>query len=244
MNLDEFCKSIGRLTLSNAQKAVSILWFLDQEDAGIEKTSVELTKIIRGHHIGNPNPPDLRKRIPKTGCVYTRAGSFRIREDKKDEVRSWVIDVLVGVPEAVPIDEQFLPEQIYKSIRGYIDQVGIQLNGSYFHGYFDCAAVMIRRMTETLIIESFEKLNRESEIKDGSGNYLMLRDLIDKSVASGGLPLGRSTKHALKVIKRRGDNSAHNRRYLAKKPDLDSFKDGLRLCVEELMHIADLYPKK
>ena len=241
MTLEEFCMSIGRLKLSMAQKAIAILWFFDQQESGVKKTYLELSKIIRANHIGSPNPPDLRKRIPTTGCAYRRAGYFWIREDKKDEIRSWIQDALVGMPQAVPIEEQYLPEQVYKCKRGYILQVGNQINGSYRYGYYDCAAVMIRRFTETLIIESFEKLNRESEIKGGGGDYLMLSDLIDKSVAAGGLNLGRDSKKVLKEIKQKGDYSAHNRRYIAKKTDLDSIKDGLRLCIEELMHITYLY---
>ena len=243
MTLGEFCKSIGRLGFSNAQKAVAILWFFDQQESGIEKTSAELSKEIIEHHIGNPNPASLRKLISKTGCVYTRAGSFRIREDKKNEIRGWVSDALVGIPEVVPIDEQFLPEEVFKSTRKYIDKVCIQLNGSYFHGYFDCTAVMIRRLIETLIIEAYEKEKRQTEIQDGSGNYFMLGELISRSTATGGLTLGRDAKKALKVIKKLGDRSAHNRKYNAKKLDLDGIKDGLRLCVEELMNTADLYPK-
>lgn len=244
MVLDEFCKSIGRLTLTNAQKAVAILWFWDQEEAGIEKKSRELAKEIREHHIGNPDPGQLSKSIKATKCVYTRAGLFRLREDKKDEIRSWINDALVGMPETVPFDELFLTEEVYKSTRKYINQVCIQLNGSYFKGYFDCAAVMIRRLVETLIIESFEKENRGNEIKDTNGDYWMLKKLVIKTIGSTGLTLGRNSKSALKDIRELGNLSAHNRRYIAKKSDLDKVKVGLRVCVEELMNIADLYPKK
>jgi len=38
-----------------------------------------------------------------------------------------------------------------------------------------------------------------------------------------------------------GDLSAHNRRYIARKNDLDKLKDDLRIVLEELIHIID-YP--
>ena len=38
-----------------------------------------------------------------------------------------------------------------------------------------------------------------------------------------------------------GDLSAHNRRYIARKIDLDKLKDDLRIVLEELIHIID-YP--
>lgn len=243
MTLEEFCKSIGaQIELNNAKKAVSILWYLDRENAGTQKNARELAAIIKEYNIGNPNPSQLDKFIRTTRCVYTKGGLFQIREDKKDEISSWVEDALVGIPEEISGQQQFLSEGIWKKTRGYIERVCVQLNGAYYHGYFDCAAVMSRRLVEILIIESYEELKREDEIKSSDGNYHMLGELINRANASGGLSLGMEAKKALTKIKKLGNRSAHNRRYYAKKPDLDPIRDELRICVEELLHLADLYP--
>jgi hypothetical protein len=60
---------------------------------------------------------------------------------------------------------------------GYIESVCKQLNGCFRACYYDAASVMLRRLMETLIIEAYEHLKRDGEIKDGDGNYFMLKHL-------------------------------------------------------------------
>lgn len=245
MELDTFCKRIGRIDgLTNAQKAIAILFFFDQGDPGIEKAASELAREIKNHAIGNPNPSHLAGHMRKTGCVYSQSGQFRLKQDKRDVVRSWISTALDGEPEEIDGLDQFLNQSVWKGTRGYIEKVSLQLNGCYSYGYFDAASVMIRRLVETLIIESYEKLKCEGQIKDKDSNYFMLSDLIAHTVGTSGLPLGRETKRVLKDLKVLGDRSAHSRRYNAKKPDLDRIRDGLRIVVEELLHIAGLYRGK
>ena len=98
----------------------------------------------------------------------------------------------------------------------------------------------MRRLIETLIIESYESLTRESEIKDSNNNYLMLKDLVKKVTDPGGLTLGRDAKKALQDIKELGDRSAHNRRYNAVKADLEKVQSGVRVAVDEMIKLAGL----
>ena len=107
------------------------------------------------------------------------------------------------------------PFRVSNNTRGYFEKVCKQLNGSYQFGFYDGALVMIRRAAETLIIEAYEYLQKESEIKDADGNYFMLGELVNRSSAAGGLTLGREAKAALKEIKKLGDRSTHNPRYNA-----------------------------
>ena len=44
----------------------------------------------------------------------------------------------------------------------------------------------------------------------------------------------------LRDFKNLGDLSAHNRRFNARKEDIDRVRDGLRVIVEELVHLANL----
>jgi hypothetical protein len=99
---------------------------------------------------------------------------------------------------------------------------------------------MVRRVAETLIIEAYEHLRREAEIRDSDGNYFMLGELVNRSTGAGGLTLGREAKAALKEIKKLGDRSAHNRRYNAVKADLDDVRSGVRVTADELINIASL----
>jgi len=134
----------------------------------------------------------------------------------------------------------YIPEQIWKGTRGYIEKVAVQLCGCWEQRLYDAAAVMLRRLAETLIIEAYEKLGREAEIKDRDDNYLMLGALVDKSCGLGGISLGREAKTALKEIKEHGDRSAHNRRINAVRPELERIRSGARTAVEELINVARL----
>ena len=242
MNLEDFCRWIGGVNgLTNPQKAAALLWHFDQEEPGCQKSAGELARVIKDHRIGSPNSTGLDKQLRGSRWTYVSKGRFRLRQDKKAEVRSRFEHVLTGVLTEVPVNAQFLSEQVWRPTRGYLEKVCIQLNGSFHEGFYDCAAVMIRRVIETLIIEAYESISRESEIKHSDGNYFMLGKLVEAANGNGGLSLGREAKTGLEEIKKLGDRSAHNRRYNAKKPDLDKVQDSLRIAFEELANLAGLY---
>ena len=102
---------------------------------------------------------------------------------------------------------------------------------------------MSRKLLETLIIECFEKHQITENIKNGDGNFLYLNDLITKFINQDKWSISRNTKDSLPRVKKFADLSAHNRRFNAKKGDIDQIKDDLRIIIEELIHIADLKAK-
>ncbi len=96
------------------------------------------------------------------------------------------------------------------------------------------------KFVEILIIEVYEAHNKASEIKDRNGDFLMLGDLISSILKEAGWNLQRETKRVLPEIKSLGDRSAHNRRYIAKKADVDKVIPGLRVLADDLLHLANL----
>jgi hypothetical protein len=129
---------------------------------------------------------------------------------------------------------------LVRNTRGYIERVVHQINGSYANGWYDACAVMIRRLVETLIIESFEKHRISDKIKGTGGDFLYLRDLINVTLAETSWNLSRNTKLALPRLKDVGDLSAHSRRYIAQRKDIDKLIQDLRVVVQELMTLAEL----
>jgi hypothetical protein len=140
----------------------------------------------------------------------------------------------------VPETEQVLAMAVTQNTRGYIEKIVQQANGCYEHQWYDACAVMIRRLVETLIIELYEARGKSIEIQDKDGNYLMLKDLADRITSDKCWNLGRETKQVLPLLKSLGDRSAHNRRYLAKKPDIDRVLHGLRVAADDLLHVSGL----
>jgi hypothetical protein len=137
--------------------------------------------------------------------------------------------------------ERVIPSSIVRATgRGYLLKVVHQINNCYELSCYDACAVMIRRVLETLIIETYEQKKIEAEIKDKNGNYLHLGGLIDCALKESSLHLGRKTRAALPKLKELGDSSAHGRRYNANRQDIDKLCSDLRVVVQEFVYLA--YP--
>src|SRR5262249_61595305 len=110
----------------------------------------------------------------------------------------------------------------------------------YENGWYDACAVMIRRVLETLIIETFEKHGIDSKIKNSNGDFFMFGDLIGKTINEPTWNLGRTAKQALPRLKNIGDNSAHKRLFLAHRGDIAPLLYDIRIVVQELVILAGL----
>lgn len=139
-----------------------------------------------------------------------------------------------------PETDQVIAASLVTNTRGYIERVVDQINGCYERGWFDACAVMARRLIETLIIEAFEHYRVADNAKNNSGDFLQLRDLVDKALAEKAWNLGRGTKRALPRLRELGNQSAHNRRFIAHRADIDKAIPDLRIAVQELLFLAGL----
>ena len=138
-----------------------------------------------------------------------------------------------------PSDNLF-PIDIFDNTRDYVKKTARQAILCYDYGLYDGCLVMIRRLIETLIIELFEHRELQERILDKNNNYLFCGDLIDNLLNEKKLwTIGRNAAQELPKIKKLGDLSAHNRRFNAKKSDIDSIKIGLRFVQEELVHLVN-----
>ncbi len=133
-----------------------------------------------------------------------------------------------------------IPTSLVRGTRGYIERVANQVNGAYENGWYDACAVMTRRLVETLIIEAFEHHKIADKIKNAAGEFLFLRDLVDKSLQEQAWNLTRNCKQALPKLKDIGDKSAHSRRYNAVRGDLDPLLSEIRFVVQEFLYLAKL----
>jgi hypothetical protein len=133
-----------------------------------------------------------------------------------------------------------IPRSVVRGTRGYLEKVANQVNGSYENGWYDACAVMLRRLIETLIIEAFEKYSLADKIKNANGDFLYLRDLVSACMSEPAWNLSRNCKQALPRLKDMGDRSAHSRRYLAQRGDIDPLLADIRVVVQELVFLAGL----
>jgi len=246
LSLDDFCDVLKELDRSNVEKALAILWYFDRGQPGIAKSAGQLTKVLDDHHVGTPNQTALAGGIRKSKLANETKTGFSLKPGSRKIIRDWFPD-LDGVQPTIDQKLGYLPEHIWRNTRGYVEAVCRELNGSFHNAYYNASAVMLRRLLETLIIEAYEHLSRDNEIKDAGGNYLMLTDLAERVCGENGhkgLNLGRDSKKALKEARSVGNWSAHARRFLAHAGDLTKFQAGVRLLVQELIQIAELMKRK
>ncbi len=101
---------------------------------------------------------------------------------------------------------------------------------------------MLRRFIETLIIETYIAKNIEDRIKDDDGDFVSLGALIDNARIEPAFNLSRNTKRVLIRLKKLGDLSAHNRRFVAKRSYFDELFEDLHLdmqtLIEDFIHEA------
>ena len=134
----------------------------------------------------------------------------------------------------------FFPIELFDKTRDYLKKTARQAILCYDYGLYDGCLVMIRRLIETLIIELFEKYEIKERILDKNDNYFYCGELIDQFLIEKKLwTIGRNSIQELPKIKKMGDLCAHNRRFNAKKSDIDSIKLGIRIVLEELIHLVN-----
>lgn len=147
------------------------------------------------------------------------------------------LEATLGIAKKPVVCGDLFSLEIVQNTRGYIENIAHQANACYEYSLYDASLVMIRKLLETLIIELFEKNKIEGKIKNSNDNYFYLNYLLTILTNETSWTLGRNTKTSLQKIKALGDLSAHNRRFCAKKADIDKVKDDLRIVVEELVHL-------
>jgi hypothetical protein len=137
--------------------------------------------------------------------------------------------------------QSVLPNDLVHKTRGYIERIATQINGTYENGWFDACAVMMRRLIETLIIECFEAHRISDKIKNKStGELFYLGDLVAATLTEVSWNLGRNAKRALPRLKDLGDQSAHSRRFIAHREDIDKILPDFRYVCQELIFLAGL----
>jgi hypothetical protein len=126
----------------------------------------------------------------------------------------------------------------FRDTRGYIEKVVQQINVSYDTQLYDCCAVMVRRLLETLNIENNEAKKRADEIKGSDNHFMMFSGLLGFLEKDKTINLGRQTMAGLSDFKKIADSSAHNRAFNASKKNIDDKIDGVKLAVVELRQLA------
>lgn len=149
------------------------------------------------------------------------------------------IDSELEKPLELKPSNSLYPISIFDFTRGYLTEFAKEASSCYDFGLFNSCLIMLRKITETLIIELYESKGLQSKIKNAKQDYFQLSDLINSVINEPTWKLTKIVKENLPKIKLLADSSVHSKRFSAKRPDIDSLKTNLRITFEELISHID-----
>ncbi len=225
--------------ITHVDRAVGLLLWYSQVDFSLSTSFDVLCQDMEAAGYARQNKSRLRRQLTADNRVRKQANDsfgldLRRRSIVEDQFRKH-LEI-----KHVPASDSVLPVILFQNTRGYIERVVTQINASFDTGLFDCTAVMCRRLLETLIIEVYESLGRADDLKDSDGHFKLFSGLLAILESDPSINLGRESIRGLKNFKKLGDQSAHNRRFNARRDDIVRIRDGLRLGTEELLNLAGL----
>ncbi len=231
---------------NHVKKIKFFAWFLHSQKGKQRVSAAEIKGCYDNLHL--PPPTNIS---PFLGDL-TKKSKTKSQEAIKDSNGYYLVKGVRDSFEAkygqetvdhIPKTESVLPLAVVQDTgRTYLVRIILQANGCYERGWYDACAVMMRRFMETMIIEVYEAHGKAADIKDSSGNFLMLRDLLNKFQNDSTWNLQRDTKRLISEVKALGDSSAHARRFIAIKDDTDKLlqNNRYRVAAEDLLHLAKL----
>lgn len=194
----------------------------------------EELKISKYSNIPQYLSSNSKKARGKTPKFILQKGTYHLERSHKNK-----IDEAIGKAKALVVSDNYFPSDLFDNTRQYLKSIAGQASSCYDVGLYDACSVMTRKLLEVLIIEAFEKHKIAHKIQNSNGNFFYLSDLIDKFTIESAWIVSRNAKTSIPSLKKMGDLSAHNRRYIARKGDIDKVKDDLRIVLEELIHLID-----
>ena len=221
------------------EQALGLLWWIGRNDPTKGLTTKEICSLLETTGLPNQNTSRLNAQLAKDRRT-SKIGSidgWKLHPTARKELRPSYEPFTTLKIESPKNSSSVIPQTLVLA-RGYLEKVTLQLNASYDAQLYDCCAVMCRRVLETLLIEVYEHAGRAAEIKTTDGNFLMLNGLVTFFEQDHAFHPSRNGLQGIRDFKKLGDLSAHNRRFNARKEDIDRVRDGLRIAVEELAHLA------
>ncbi|MET3898330.1 hypothetical protein ABIB57_002279 [Devosia sp. UYZn731] len=222
--------------LSEADIAVLVSWFLGETQADVPDLG-RVVNFILEHQIRtiinkSRLRTNLKKRRDISLGIADRIGiPLKARAAMLERFGTYLEEKPPTVLDTVLVLSEFEGDRAY--IKGLVRQI----NSSYQFHIFDGCAVLMRRLVEVLIIESYERAEIGSAIHGGD-NYLMLSGILNELTSGRNFKLSRNAPRILGRCKDIGDTAAHSRNYLTKKIDIDDFAQDFRRIVEEMKSLV------
>jgi hypothetical protein len=231
-------KKLAHAKLSRNDQVIGLIWSLYPNEGHFG----EIIDVLEAAGLSSQNRTRLRAAMKTSPLVSKGKGRDSLRVNPKYVAElNEKFGQIVGAPTKIVVDDAtaLIPIGTLPLTRKYLSEIVRQANEGYIAEHFDSVAVMLRRLIESLLIESYVHAKREAQIKS-NGNFVMLERLIAIFDADAAFNKSRNLVRRLRQIKEVGDTAAHDRNYLTKKADIEHIKLESRRCVSELAALAGL----
>ena len=161
-----------------------------------------------------------------------------------NNMEGWISDIKKwSEKDSVAIEqhETILPNALYDGLSANFQSICKQINASYENNLYDCTAVLMRRLLESLLVLSYQKAGIESEIMDKNCNFhISLDGMIKNATQNSTLALSANTKKDMTLFKDLGNYSAHKIWYNCTQQDIKPHILKYRVVIEELLYKAGM----
>lgn len=155
-------------------------------------------------------------------------------------MRHWIEDIKKWGQEDITSVQQLgtiLPDALYNGLQSNIQSLCKQINASYENNLFDCTAVIMRRLLESLLVLCYQNSGIEADIMDKSGLYhISLDKMIKNAEQNTTLAFSANTRREMALFKDLGNYSAHKIWYNCTQQDIKPHILKYRTIIEELMY--------
>lgn len=237
MNLNQFASKTNLLSKIEIEKVAFLTFFFLRHDGLEEFSLIDVRRGFQSLGLPLPNQSRLKDNLKKSKKF--------IQGSSKDTFRLHVREITVFddlYPELNQKSEEIisldtiLPISLYLNTRGYIESLAKQINASYENNIFDGCAVLMRRLLEILLIQSYEHFGIANVIKDGDDNYRPLETIISDAKSNATLNLSRNTKAFIDIFRNLGNFSAHKIYYTCRRSYIQEVILDYRAAIEELLY--------
>lgn len=194
----------------------------------------DYVKVLRVHWTEQMVVEDLKG---ETVQLMNRSGNW---STWTSHMRHWIEDIKKwGQEDTVSVQQSgtILPDALYNGLQSNIQSLCKQINASYENNLFDCTAVIMRRLLESLLVLCYQNTGTEAEIMDKSGCYHITLDKIIKNAEQNKtLALSANTRKEMALFKDLGNYSAHKIWYNCTQQDIKPHILKYRTIIEELMY--------
>lgn len=205
-----------------------------------EASLVEVNEYFVQNALPKYNPTYLKDalRVSKNVMKGDKPNTYKPVRKYQDDM-SGIFPFVELKSEEIITDDIILPDSLIVATRGYIENLGKQINASYNYNIFDGCAVLMRRLLEILLIHSYDEGGRLNEISDGEG-LKNLSYIINYTISNKPFRLSKEANETLDDFRQLGNFSAHKIQYNAKRKDIDNIRLKYRMTIEELMYASKI----